>query len=224
MNVRINPSILASDLVNMETELHRIANADFVHVDVMDSHFVQNLTFGEGTVKRIQEVSPVPLDVHLMIENPEFWAGKYAELGPEMVTFHVEPAKNVREVIENIVSNGSKPGIALRPETPIEPYLEFLPDVVQVLVMTVAPGRGGQTFRPEVMPKLHQVFKLREEMGLDFQLQVDGGITLETIKEAAQNGADTFVAGTSVFGAADPWEFIELLRTQAAEHHPSNHH
>jgi len=216
--MRINPSILAADFVNLERELGRIANADLVHVDVMDNHFVPNLTFGPQMVGRIQDVSPVPLDVHLMIAAPERWAPGYAELGAYSVTFHAESTAEPVAVARRLREIGARAGIAVKPGTPIEPYLELLPEFDQVLVMTVEPGFGGQAFMPEVMPKLETLRAEVRRTGLDVWLQVDGGVDRRTIEIAAEHGADTFVAGSAVFRAEDVAAEIDALRELARAH------
>ncbi|WP_437584914.1 ribulose-phosphate 3-epimerase [Paramicrobacterium sp. CJ85] len=218
MASRINPSILAADFVNLESELNRIADADLVHVDVMDNHFVPNLTFGRQMVQRIQDVSPIPLDVHLMIEDADRWAPSYAETGAFSVTFHAEAAAEPVALARRLREIGARAGIALKPGTDAEPYLDLLPEFDQVLVMTVEPGFGGQSFMHETMPKLARVRQAADASGLDLWLQVDGGVTLDTIGIAAENGADTFVAGSSVFKAGEPAEQIALLRERAAAH------
>jgi ribulose-phosphate 3-epimerase len=215
--IRINPSILAADFVNLQSELERIATADLVHVDVMDNHFVPNLTFGPQMVGRIQDVSPVPLDVHLMIDDPDRWALGYAELGAYSVTFHAEAAHDPVSLARRLRAIGSRAGIAVKPGTGIEPYLDLLEEFDQVLVMTVEPGFGGQSFMPETMPKLRALREAVEARGLDVWLQVDGGVTEETIVIAATAGADTFVAGSSVF-RGEPAERIASLRDSAAAH------
>jgi len=215
--VRINPSILAADFVNMQSELQRIDTADLVHVDVMDNHFVPNLTFGPQMVGRIQDVSPVPLDVHLMIDDPDRWALAYAELGAYSVTFHAEAAHNPVSLARRLRAIGARAGIAVKPGTPIEPYLDLLEEFDQVLVMTVEPGFGGQSFMPETMPKLQSLRQAVTARGLDVWLQVDGGVTEETIVTAAAAGADTFVAGSAVF-RGDPAERIASLRSTALPH------
>ena len=218
MPARINPSILAADFVNMERDLGKIASADLVHVDVMDNHFVPNLTFGPQMVGRIQDVSAIPLDVHLMITDPERWAPGYAELGAYSVTFHAEAATDPVGLARRLRSMGARAGIALKPGTPADDYLDLLEEFDQVLVMTVEPGFGGQSFMPETMPKLQQLRAAVTARGLDVWLQVDGGITEETIVTAARAGADTFVAGSSVFRADDPASQISLLRETAELH------
>ncbi|MCW4459532.1 ribulose-phosphate 3-epimerase [Microbacterium sp. MPKO10] len=218
MATRINPSILSADFVNMERDLGRIADADLVHVDVMDNHFVPNLTFGLQMVQRVQEVSPLPLDVHLMIDDPDRWAPDYAETGAFSVTFHAEAATDPVALARRLREIGARAGIALKPGTDPEPYLDLLSEFDQLLVMTVEPGFGGQSFKRDMMPKLQAVRAAAERSGLDLWLQVDGGISLETIEVAAENGADTFVAGSSVFNAADPADQIRMLRERAAAH------
>lgn len=216
MTARINPSILAADFVNLERDLGRIATADLVHVDVMDNHFVPNLTFGPQMVGRIQDVSTIPLDVHLMIDDPARWAPGYAELGAYSVTFHAEATDDPAALARTLRAIGARAGLALKPGTPVEPYLELLPEFDQVLVMTVEPGFGGQSFMAETMPKLAL---LRAAVGdRDIWLQVDGGIDEQTIVIAAEAGADTFVAGSAVFRSDDPAAQVERLRAVATSH------
>jgi ribulose-phosphate 3-epimerase len=216
MAVRINPSILAADFANFERELGRIATADLVHVDVMDNHFVPNLTFGPSTVQRLQQLSTIPLDVHLMIDDPDRWAPAYAELGAFSVTFHVEAATDAVGLARKLRSLGARAGIALKPATPADDWLDLLPEFDQVLVMTVEPGFGGQSFMHSMMPKLRTLRAAVDAAGLDVWLEVDGGINDETISIAAEAGADTFVAGSSVFSAAEPAAQIALLRALAS--------
>jgi ribulose-phosphate 3-epimerase len=197
----------------MESELAKIHSADAVHVDVMDNHFVDALTFGTQMVKRIAEVSPVPLDVHLMIENPDRHAPVYAALGAHSVTFHVEAAKDCLTTIKAIHQEGAKAAIALKPGTPLEPYLELFHLVDMILIMTVEPGAGGQAFMKEMMPKLEQLASYLQTNQLTPWVEVDGGITLETLPIAQRHGANTFVAGSSVFGHGTPHENITALRS-----------
>lgn len=212
MDIRLHPSILSADFVNMEAELNHISGADAVHVDVMDNHFVPALTFGPQMVRRIAEVSPVPLDVHLMIENPDRFAPGYAELGAQSVTFHVEAATDVGGTIAAIQSHGSEAGIAFKPGTPLEPYLDFLHRADLVLIMTVEPGAGGQAFMQEMMPKLEGLREYLDNHGLSPLVEVDGGITIETLPVAWRHGANTFVAGSSVYGHGTPAQNIRDLR------------
>jgi len=219
MNVRINPSILSADFVNMEKDLGRISNADYAHVDVMDNHFVPNLTFGPQMVQRIQETSPIPLDVHLMISDPDRWAPGYAEMGVFSVTFHLEAAADPVAVARDLRARGSRAGVAVKPDTPVDALLDIVEEFDQMLGMTVEPGFGGQAFIPSVLPKLAQLTRAVSAKGCDVWLQVDGGVTEQTIVEAAAAGADTFVAGSSVFGQANPAVAIDALRRAAMAHH-----
>jgi ribulose-phosphate 3-epimerase len=217
--VRLNPSILAADFANMEAELARIAAADFVHVDVMDNHFVPNLTFGPQMVQRIRETSPVPLDVHLMIDAPERWAPGYAELGAASVTFHLEAAAEPVALARRLRALGARAGVALKPATAAENLYEVLDEFDQILVMTVEPGFGGQSFQAETMPKLRRLVDEARRRGSTVWFQVDGGIGPDTIAQAAEAGADTFVAGSAVFAAGDPDTAIAHLRSTARHHH-----
>jgi ribulose-phosphate 3-epimerase len=218
MTVRISPSILAADFANFDPELQRIAAADLIHVDVMDNHFVPNLTFGLPMVQRLQQVTPKPLDVHLMLDNPDRWAPGYAEAGAYSVTFHAEATGDAVGLARRLRDIGSRAGLALKPGTPVTDYLEIADEFDQILVMTVEPGFGGQSFMANMMPKLVALREVVDRTGLDIWLQVDGGITEETIVIAAEAGADTFVAGSSVFGAADPTVAIAALRAAAEAH------
>ena len=215
---RVNPSILAADFANMQSELARISGADFVHVDVMDNHFVPNLSFGPQMVGRIQETSPVPLDVHLMIEDPARWAPEYAELGAASVTFHLEAAREPVALARRLRDIGARAGVAVKPGTPVESLFDILNEFDQILVMTVEPGFGGQAVMPETMPKLRMLADEAHRRGSSVWLQVDGGITMSTIEQAAAAGADTFVAGSAVFGSHDPDAAIVGLRTTADRH------
>jgi ribulose-phosphate 3-epimerase len=223
MAVRINPSILAADFANFESELGRIATADLIHVDIMDYHFVPNLTFGLPMVERLQEVSPRPLDVHLMIDDPDRWAPSYAEVGAFSVTFHAEATGDAVSLARKLRGIGARAGLAVKPGTPIDDYLELLDEFDQVLVMTVEPGFGGQSFMQSTMPKLALLRERVSKTGLDVWLQVDGGVTEETIGIAAEAGADTFVAGSSVF-RGEPAEQIALLRAAAEAHLHGHRH
>jgi ribulose-phosphate 3-epimerase len=217
--VRIQPSILSADFANLQAEVERIASADAVHVDVMDNHFVPNLTFGARMVEAVQRVSPIPLDVHLMITDADRWAPGYAELGVFSVTFHAEAAADPVALARRIRDIGARASLALKPGTPVEPYLELLPEFDQVLVMTVEPGFGGQSFMADMMPKLRTLRAEADRRGIQLWVQVDGGITLDTIGIAAEAGADTFVAGSSVYGADDVDAAIAGLRSAAAHSH-----
>ena len=211
----INPSILSADFVNLEAELHRISNADAVHVDVMDNHFVPNLTIGLPVVKRIQEISPVPLDAHLMIADADRWAPGFADAGVASVTFHAEASIAPIKLARELRARGAKAGMALRPGTAVEPYLDMLSELDLLLIMTVEPGFGGQSFLDLTLPKISRARAAIDGSGARVALQVDGGITEETIVRAAEAGADVFVAGSAVYGAADPAEAIDRLRAAA---------
>lgn len=215
MDIRIQPSILSADFANLETDFASISSADGIHVDVMDGHFVPNLTFGLPVVKRMQEISPLPLDVHLMIEDLDRWAVEYAKLGVFSVTMHIESCRDVAGTIKAVKSTGSRVGLAIKPATPISAIEPYLAIVDQVLVMSVEPGFGGQSFIPESLQKIRDLKAKLNALSLSTWLQVDGGINLENIQAVAAAGADTFVAGSAVFTASDRAESIVSLRDSA---------
>lgn len=214
-NCAIHPSILSADFARLAQELDRIASADAVHVDVMDNHFVPNLTLGLPVVEAIAKATALPLDIHLMIEDPDRWAPAYADLGADSVTFHAEAAKAPVRLARELRDHGTKSAMALKPATPLDPYLDMLPELDMLLLMTVEPGFGGQPFLDLVIPKIQRARKAIDGSGATIALQVDGGITTETIKRAAAAGADTFVAGSSVYGAEDAADAISALRNNA---------
>jgi len=216
--VRINPSILAADFANLERDIARISTADLVHVDVMDNHFVPNLTFGLQMVQRLQEVSAKPLDVHLMIDDVDRWALDYARTGAFSVTFHAEATEHPVELARTLRKLGARAGIALKPDTDPEPYLEHLHEFDQVLVMTVEPGFGGQSFMVSMMPKVRRFREAIGASGTDVWLQVDGGVDVNSIEVAKDAGADTFVAGSAIFRSDDPAAQVDLLRAAAEKH------
>jgi ribulose-phosphate 3-epimerase len=211
----IAPSLLSADFARLADEVQRIADADWVHVDVMDAHFVPNLTLGLPVVQAIQAVSPVPLDCHLMIEDPERWAPGYAEAGARNVTVHAEACADPRAVARDLRAAGALAGLAIKPGTPLDAYLDVLPEFDTLLVMTVEPGFGGQSFQPEVLPKVRAARRLVDSGHLRLFLEVDGGINADTIEQAAEAGADVFVAGSAVYGADDPAKAIAELRALA---------
>lgn len=217
MDIRIQPSILSADFANLETEFASISSADGIHVDVMDGHFVPNLTFGIPVVKRMQEISTLPLDVHLMIEDLDRWAVEYAKLGVFSVTMHIESCRDVAGTIKAVKSTGSRVGLAIKPATPLSAIEPYLATVDQVLVMSVEPGFGGQSFIPESLQKIRDLKAKLNALSLSTWLQVDGGINLENIQAVAAAGADTFVAGSAVFTARDRAESIVSLRDSALE-------
>ena len=214
MPPRIAPSILSCDFANIERELESISNADLVHVDVMDGHFVPNITIGPPVVQRIHAVSSVPLDVHLMIENPENWLDHFVPYA-HSVTFHFESTLNPDETIAGIRSRGARVGMAIKPDTQIEEVSRLFPSLDMLLVMTVEPGFGGQPLIQETLAKVASASHKKTEQGLEMSIQVDGGITEQNIAEVARAGADTFVAGTAVFKAKDRKAQIDLLRSLA---------
>ncbi|RJN33099.1 ribulose-phosphate 3-epimerase [Nesterenkonia natronophila] len=208
----IHPSILSADFANLAAELARIPSADAVHVDVMDNHFVPNLTLGLPVVEAIRAATDLPLDVHLMINDADRWAPAYAELGAESVTFHVEAAGRPAQVARALRSHGARAAMALKPKTALEPHLGLLSDLDMLLIMTVEPGFGGQSFMDEMLPKIAAARRASDALGGKIAVQVDGGINRETILRAAEAGADTFVAGSAVYSAEDPDAAISGLR------------
>ena len=214
MKVRIAPSILSADFANLESELATISHADLIHVDVMDGHFVPNLTLGVPIVKRIAEVTNVPLDVHLMIEVPEKWVNQYAEYAGS-VTFHYEAATDPKLVISEIRKAGAKAAMSIKPGTSFSEVAELVEHLDMLLVMTVEPGFGGQSLIKSAVPKVTEAFEYANGRGLELSIQVDGGVTADNIAELSRSGADTFVAGTAVFKANDRNAEIDRLRSLA---------
>ncbi|HLS73154.1 MAG TPA: ribulose-phosphate 3-epimerase [Actinomycetaceae bacterium] len=215
MAIRITPSILNADFADLTRELARIESADLVHVDVMDNHFVPNLTVGLPVVERIVAASPLPVDAHLMIADPDRWAPAYAEAGCASVTFHAEAAVAPIRLAREIRSAGARAALAVRPTTDLTPYLDYIDELDMILVMTVEPGFGGQKFLPQTLPTIAAARRAIAESGRDVWLQVDGGISRDTVAEAARAGADTFVAGSAVYGADDPAAEVTALRELA---------
>lgn len=215
MAARINPSILSADFVNFERDFNTISGADLIHVDVMDNNFVPNLTFGLPMVSRMQEIATLPLDVHLMLANADKWAPGYAECGAFSVTFHAEASNSPVELARKLRSIGARAGLALKPDTPIDSYLDILSEFDQILVMTVEPGFGGQSLIEATLAKVSTARRRIDAEKLDIWLQVDGGITEQNIQRVAELGADTFVAGSAVFKAEDRNKQISALRDLA---------
>jgi ribulose-phosphate 3-epimerase len=208
VGIQITPSILNADLSRLADEVARIPSADWVHVDVMDNHFVPNFTLGLPVIESLAKHASQPIDAHLMIEDADRWAPAYAEAGCGSVTFHAEAAKEIR-------AQGARASMALKPATPIEPYEALLPELDMVLVMTVEPGFGGQKFLDLCLPKIRIAREMMRKHGVETWLQVDGGVSLETIERCAEAGADVFVAGSAVYSADDPDAMVAALRDRA---------
>ncbi|WP_214327617.1 ribulose-phosphate 3-epimerase [Nonomuraea sediminis] len=215
MAVQISPSILSADFARLADEAAAVPNADWLHVDVMDNHFVPNLTLGLPVVESLRKATSTPLDCHLMIEDPDRWAPAYAEAGAGSVTIHAEAAKAPIRTLRQLRSLGARAGLALNPGTAIEPYEGLLSEVDMLLLMTVEPGFGGQKFLDLVLPKIRRARHLVDRHGGDIWLQVDGGVTAETIERCADAGADVFVAGSAVYDTPDPAAAIDNLRAKA---------
>lgn len=213
--VRILPSLLSADFANLQAAMESVPSADGLHVDVMDYHFVPNLTLGLPVVESLRRATDALLDVHLMIEQPDRWAPAYAEAGAESVTFHVEAAAAPVRLARELRRLGARAAMALKPATPIEPYADLLAELDMVLIMTVEPGFGGQAFLDVCLPKIKRTRALLDRVGGDIWLQVDGGISASTVERCVAAGVDTFVAGSSVFGADDPDAMIGELRRLA---------
>lgn len=211
MDIMISPSILACDYANLQSELDRISASDLIHIDVMDGHFVPNISIGVPVVESAKRVCDIPFDVHLMISNPIDYVQRFADAGADIICFHAESNSDIGETIDKIISLGKKAAVAVKPNTDIDVVLPYLDKLWMVLVMTVEPGFGGQSFMQSTMPKIE---KLRA-IAPDINIEVDGGINAETIKIAAKAGANIFVAGSAVFKSECPSETIALLKQNA---------
>lgn len=216
MGIQIAPSILSADFANLEAEVARVGNADLIHIDVMDNHFVPNLTLGLPVVEAILARTSLPVDCHLMIDDPDRWAPAYAEAGADSVTFHLEAVRAPIRLARELRAQGARAGVGLKPATPVDALGELLPEIDMLLVMTVEPGFGGQSFLEVCLPKIRRARELVSASGLDVWVQVDGGVSAATIERCADAGADVFVAGSAVYGADDAAAAIDELRSLAA--------
>ncbi|MGN9780138.1 ribulose-phosphate 3-epimerase [Nonomuraea sp. ZG12] len=215
MAVQISPSILSADFARLADEVAAVPNADWLHVDVMDNHFVPNLTLGLPVVEALIKAATLPIDCHLMITDPDRWAPAYAEAGAGSVTIHAEASSAPVRTLREIRSLGSRAGLALNPATAVEPYDDLIGEIDMLLLMTVEPGFGGQKFLDMVLPKIRRARGLIERHGGEVWLQVDGGVSADTIERCAEAGADVFVAGSAVYGADDREAAVASLRSLA---------
>ena len=214
MGKKIAPSILSADFTRLGEEIKAVeaAGADYIHVDVMDGHFVPNITIGPLVVEAVRRITKLPLDVHLMISNPDMYIDDFANAGSDIITVHAEVATHLHRTLQHIRGQGVKPAVSLNPSTPLEMITYVLSDLDMVLLMTVNPGFGGQSFIPEVLPKIQRLREMAEDRNLDLEIEVDGGISPDTIHLPSEAGADVFVAGSAIFYSDDYAETIATMR------------
>ena len=217
VGVQIAPSILSADFARLGEEVAAVGDVDWVHVDVMDNHFVPNLTLGLPVVQSLLKHTSIPIDCHLMIEDPDRWAPSFAEAGARNVTFHAEAAHAPVRLARTLRAAGARAGLGLKPATPVEQFEDLLPEIDMLLVMTVEPGFGGQSFLDIVLPKVRRARQLVRDGEHAVWVQVDGGVDEETIGRCAEAGADVFVAGSAVYSGDDPADVVRRLRARAAE-------
>lgn len=217
--IKIAPSILSADFSILGKEVKDVekAGADYIHIDVMDGHFVPNITIGPLIVEAIRPVTSLPFDVHLMIENPEKYIQNFVRVGADIISVHTESCRHLHRTIYQIKEQGIKAGVVLNPATPVEMIRDVLTDIDLVLLMTVNPGFGGQTFIPNVLKKIEQVKRWKDEQNLTFEIEVDGGINDETAKQCVEKGVDVLVAGSYIFNNKNREQAIEMIRTRVSE-------
>lgn len=216
--IKISPSILSADFARLGAEIRTVAQAgaDYIHVDVMDGHFVPNITIGAPVVKALRQVTDLPLDVHLMIENPDLYIPDFAAAGSDIITVHQEAVPHLHRTVQLIHSLGKKAGVSINPATPASTLEVIIDEVDLILVMSVNPGFGGQSFIPSMLPKIKQLREMVERSGRSIEIEVDGGVKSDNIGEIAAAGADVFVAGSAVFNTPDYTEAISALRQSVA--------
>jgi ribulose-phosphate 3-epimerase len=212
--VKIAPSILSADFSKLGEEIAAVekAGADYIHIDVMDGHFVPNITIGPLIVEAIRPITKLPLDVHLMIENPDHYIESFAHAGADYITVHVEACRHLHRTIQNIKSYGIKAGVVLNPATPVESIQHIIGDIDMVLLMSVNPGFGGQKFIPEVLPKIRKVKEMADQKGLNVEIEIDGGVNPETARQCTEAGANVLVAGSAIYNQEDYAKAISLIR------------
>ena len=212
--IKIAPSILSADFLKLGEEILAVekGGADYIHIDVMDGHFVPNITIGPLIVEAIRPITKLPLDVHLMIENPDQYIEAFAKAGADYITVHVEACRHLHRTIQKIKSFGIKAGVVLNPATPVESIQHVIGDIDMVLLMSVNPGFGGQTFIPEVLPKIRKVKEMAEQKGVNLEIEIDGGVNPETAKQCMEAGANVLVAGSAIYNQPDYAKAISLIR------------